>query len=515
MKTKPAQTRQVPNGDATRKSTANGFSPYGSMIVSVRTMVCCGIALCAAAPLPSHAQSVGTAASSPAIVYVDCAATYRGNGSAARPYWRITDALKKVRALRRSTNARLTIRVAAGECSGNFETQPTGQETRPPELLPLVLNVPNLTLHGAGVMEYADGYPVAPRAGTATTLTVDTEHPGDHPYTVIYVGPTTDGGRADGTVIEGFVIDGFNAWYGLFITRTQRLTVRHNVVTDTWLGTISGTDCSGRIVGNVVHGGSPGMLFAAGTSENPSRLFISGNSATDNVEGVGFFGDSTVTDQLDMGANPLEELPYPINPTTSQMGNHIEVDFEGNDVSSNFIGLNFTLLGAARYPYAKTGYISANVHDNRFIDNAYPFVVDEGFVYRGTSSYWTDPNPDPTNFPEGFFGFLAAPFITHGPFDGPYSGVVNASFEGNVWSNPNIAPIAPAMLTFSYFDVYDPATGAPNPSLVPVYTYMRNSRLNFVDKDGLFSQPGVIRDDLRLYDPFDGTLLNNQTRIRH
>ena len=49
----------------------------------------------------------------------------------------------------------------------------------------------------------------------------------------------------------------------------------------------------------------------------------------------------------------------------------------------------------------------------------------------------------------------------------------------------------------------------------PVYTYMRNSRLNFVDKDGLFSQPGVIRDDLRLYDPFDGTVLNNQTRIRH
>ena len=91
---------------------------------------------------------------------------------------------------------------------------------------------------------------------------------------------------------------------------------------------------------------------------------------------------------------------------------------------------------------------------------------------------------------------------------------MNASFEGNVWSNPNIAPIAPAILTFTNADVYDPATGAPDPSLVPVYTYMRNSRLNFVDHDGLFSQPGIIRDDLRLYDPFDGHALHNQTRIR-
>jgi hypothetical protein len=50
----------------------------------------------------------------------------------------------------------MTNSVAAGTCSRNFETQPTGQTTRPPELLALVLNVPNLTLHGAGVMKYAD-----------------------------------------------------------------------------------------------------------------------------------------------------------------------------------------------------------------------------------------------------------------------------------------------------------------------------------------------------------------------
>ncbi len=140
-----------------------------------------GIVMCAVAAPPSLAQSLGTATSLSSTLYVDCAATSRGNGSAARPYWRITEALKKARALRRGSSGRITIRVAPGTCSGNFETQPTGQTTRPPELLPLVLNVPNLTLHGAGVMKYADGYPVGPRAGTATTVTVDTLHLGDIP----------------------------------------------------------------------------------------------------------------------------------------------------------------------------------------------------------------------------------------------------------------------------------------------------------------------------------------------
>src|SRR5450432_649977 len=81
--------------------------------------------------------------------------------------------------------------------------------------------------------------------------------------------------------------------------------------------------------------------------------------------------------------------------------------------------------------------------------------------------------------------------------------------------NTNVVPTAPAILTFSYIDVYNAATGVPDPSLVLEYSYLRNSRLNFVDEDGLLSQPGVIRDDLRLSDPFDGAALLNQTRIRH
>ena len=363
-------------------------------------------------------------------------------------------------------------------------------------------------------MEYAEGYPVAPRAGTATTITVDTPRLGILDNTVIYVGPTADGGRADGTVIEGLAIDdAFNSWYGIWMTRTHRITFRDNVVEHVNFGAVNAGECSGNIVGNVIHDGELGLLVAGGTETSPSRFYVGGNSVTANYEGLGVFGDSLATEHLDMGANPLEVLPYPINPTASQMGDRIDVEFEGNDVSNNYGGgLFFAILGGSRYPYSQTGTINASVHDNRFRDNAgYPFSIHEGFVFRSTSNYWT--NPDPMDFPEGFLGSLAAPFITHGPIDGPYSGIVNASFEHNLWINANVTPIAPAILTFSYIDVYDPATGAPDPDLILHYTYMRNSRLNLKDDDGLFSLPGVIRDDLRPFDPLDGTPLQNRTRI--
>lgn len=451
-----------------------------------------------------------------ATIYANCAATSRGNGSVTHPYWRITDALNRARRLRDEDNRRIVIRVAPGICSGNFEPQPNGQDTRPPELLPLVLNVPDLTLHGAGIMQYAEGYPVAQRAGTATTVTVDVERLGILDNTVIYVGPTTDGGRADGTVIEGMAIDDkSNSWYGIFITRTQRITVRANVVEHVNFGAVNADESSGSIVGNVIHDGSPGVLVAGGTECSPSRLYVGSNSVTANFEGLGVFANSLATEHLDMGANPLEVLPYPINPTASQVGNHVSVEFEGNDVSNNNGGgLTFLMLGGSRYPYSQSGSINAHVHDNRFRDNGgYPLSIHQGFVFRSTSNYWT--NPDPNDFPEGFLGYLAAPFITHGSIEGPYSGIVTASFEHNVWSNVSVTPIAPAILTFSYVDVYDPATGAPDPDLILHYTYMRNSRLNLTDEDGIFSLPGVIRDDLRAFDPLDGTALQNRTHITH
>ena len=79
-----------------------------------RTMAICGIAISAIAARPAHAQSPEYEASSPARIYVDCAATSRGNGSAKRPYWRITDVLDSARELRREDPRRIVIVVLQG-----------------------------------------------------------------------------------------------------------------------------------------------------------------------------------------------------------------------------------------------------------------------------------------------------------------------------------------------------------------------------------------------------------------
>ena len=461
------------------------------------------------------ATPLNPAITPPTTIFVDCAASSRGNGTARHPWWRITDALDQARSLRRADPRRIVILVAAGECSGNFEPQPIAVQTRPPELLPLVLNIPNLTLHGAGIMEYVDGYPVAQRPGTATTVTVDTPRFGALDNVVMLIGPTADGARADGTVVEGMRIDvAFNSWLGLYVTRTQRLAVRDNVVEHVGFGDMSVTDSSGSITGNVLHDGTPGLFVGAGSQVSPARLYVGGNTITGTHSGLTILGNSMATEQLDMGANPLAMLPYRIDPTDREQGNRIEAEIAGNDVSYNYAGLRFSMLGIFHYPYSQVGTIKANVHDNRFLDNSgFPFSIEAGYLFRGTSSYWT--NPDPFDFPDGFFGFLAAPFVIHGPFDGPYSAVANVHLEHNLWSNADIAPVAPAQLTFTYTDAADPTLGAPDPALFIHYPYLRNSRMNIEDDDGLFSLPGAIRDDLRLYDPLDGTALLNQTRIRH
>ncbi|MEP6548286.1 MAG: hypothetical protein ABJD53_12560, partial [Gammaproteobacteria bacterium] len=81
-------------------------------VLWAQTLVFGGIAMSAIAVHPAHAQSPEYEASSPAMIHVDCAATSRGNGSAKRPYWRITDALDSARQLRREGPRRIVIRVA-------------------------------------------------------------------------------------------------------------------------------------------------------------------------------------------------------------------------------------------------------------------------------------------------------------------------------------------------------------------------------------------------------------------
>src|SRR5262245_39645949 len=86
-------------------------------------------------------------------VYVDAAGSPNGDGSAANPYWRITDAVNRARDDRQNatipTTETIVIHVAPGTYIGSYS--PPGS-ARQMELLPLVLNMPNVALSGATVL---------------------------------------------------------------------------------------------------------------------------------------------------------------------------------------------------------------------------------------------------------------------------------------------------------------------------------------------------------------------------
>src|ERR1043166_6751220 len=146
-----------------------------------------GFALVALFVVPAHA----------ADLYADASVTVNGDGTAARPYWRITDAVARARLLRRTAaiplSERIIIHVAPGAYLGSKENSVLNQNPRY-EPLPILLNVPNLTLAGATVLTLdARSLPTGVLPGTESLVkTLDyTSSFGD---SLILISRTTDGG---------------------------------------------------------------------------------------------------------------------------------------------------------------------------------------------------------------------------------------------------------------------------------------------------------------------------------
>src|SRR6266404_9380526 len=90
-----------------------------------------------------------------ADLYVDTSANSDGDGTAARPYWRITDAVERARLLRQGASILpselIVIHVAAGAYLGSKEPSILAKNPRY-EVLPVLLNMPNLTLAGSTII---------------------------------------------------------------------------------------------------------------------------------------------------------------------------------------------------------------------------------------------------------------------------------------------------------------------------------------------------------------------------
>src|SRR6266566_8852281 len=120
------------------------------------------LALAAQFALPSRAE----------YLYVSAAASSAGDGSAASPYWSITDAVSRARDDRRNATIpageTIVIHVAPGAYMGSYS--PPGSAGQM-ELLPIVLNMPNVVLSGATFLALdARGLPTGVVPGTAETI---------------------------------------------------------------------------------------------------------------------------------------------------------------------------------------------------------------------------------------------------------------------------------------------------------------------------------------------------------
>ena len=110
-------------------------------------------------------------------LYVNAAAASSGDGSAANPYWRIGDAVSRARTDRQNAatpaDETIVIHVAPGTYMGSFDSPGANKQL---ELLPVVLNMPNVVLSGATVLALdGRGLPTGVMPGTRETILASTD----------------------------------------------------------------------------------------------------------------------------------------------------------------------------------------------------------------------------------------------------------------------------------------------------------------------------------------------------
>ena len=106
-------------------------------------------------------------------IFVNAGAFPGGDGSAATPYNRITDAVIQARTIRHTSSERIIIHVALGTYVGSYDA--AALRNNPDlEILPIILNVSELALRGETILTEDDsGFPTGTQTGTETVITAD------------------------------------------------------------------------------------------------------------------------------------------------------------------------------------------------------------------------------------------------------------------------------------------------------------------------------------------------------
>ncbi len=397
-------------------------------------------------------------------IYVNAAAPPGGDGSAASPHARLTDAVVQARAARAKSGKRIVIHVAAGTYVGSYKN--SGPKIEP---LPIIVNVRNLSIVGATVLTFdAEGLPTGFVAASATVFAAEPAL--DFGQRFLVVGGTPDGASGDGVTISQCAFDGRapdnfgNNGFMVEMNRVAGFVFEKCAATRCAVGVVT-TASSGVVRQSFMTNASVGICLFGGNESFPASVDVLQNRSAGNREG-GFV------------ANP-EPFSFVFDSNLAPLGGEvfdtIACNIIGNDFSDNFYGdkglawgIRLGMNNFAFNPAVTTTYLTATIRGNRIANNSWGVMIDAAFPFRFR--------------PEPLGGFLTA------------------TFEDNEVSGNRES----AIVSFTRYDA-SLARGR-----LKTWKYFENSLYDITDLGGdlagyLYDNPAV--------DPEDGTVLDNVLKV--
>ncbi len=380
------------------------------------------------------------------VIHVDANALPGGNGTGAKPYNTIADAVAHARAV----GGDPTIQVAPGL----YELASS-----------ITIDIP-LDLVGSNVMGTdSSGLPTGVVSPGTETRIVGLAALGTSPLVSV--------GRTDATVIYNVNIRDFTFEGGpggtddIDIHRVQGFSVTNNVVTGpspfpTTGATIVGilpVASSGSIAGNYIAGVGCGSCITAGYPGSPASILFTGNRSVQNKNGGVLLNGSTFG------------IP--------EQGDQLNVVVQGNDLSNNTdaasFGLRIFVIRRDPPDTQSRGNVNAVILGNHLSGNQVGISIDAGFPYRQS------PVPPPN-------GPLTCDTRV-------FSGTLNIVLVGNTVSG---SILMPALIDFTR----EQAT-LKSPNQLKSWQYLHNATYIITDPQGALA--GYLKDHPST-DPYVGGL---------
>jgi hypothetical protein len=397
-----------------------------------------------------------------------------GSCAAQTPCVRINDALTRARYLRASGGAgHIHIHVAAGTYVGSYTpaSAPSTQED-----LPLLLNIPDVTLEGETVLGPVDGdgVPTCPDAGCHGT-NITTNDVAVSGQSLILVAGTTDSPEVHDVAIRGLSVyyPAPSAGFPIYFDRVTNLRIEGNFVTNGTTGPF-GRHSTVEAVGNVVFGGAPSFCATAGNATRPTRALVVHNRFEKST--VGGFLAGTTGPQFLLVSPALGLTLLPIS--AAEFGNVNSGAFLHNAMNNNdWAGMRLMqLTNQTTIPLPPDGDLNVAVIGNTFYNNGRTGLsFDSGFSQRRR--------------PEALTGHL------------------RAVVDGNLYGGNGSWPVS---ISFTRLDP------VAQPNNLATWKFLQDSMYEFWDLDGELADAHIVNPPCDPFlsscppgPPLDNTLIVN------